>query len=175
LYDQGLLHSQIAEALHCGRNWVTKLLRHWFESRELPVPDGRSRRATLPKKQVGPTLYQRLADGAKALWDEGQSDVQIAVRLGCSPPTAAAAVSHWYTSRGLTAPSHAERRAALVDRMQALYGQGLKVREIARSVGTCSRTVTLLLRERFESLGQALPDGRTRRAALERKGREAGG
>jgi DNA invertase Pin-like site-specific DNA recombinase len=175
LYDQGLLHSQIAEALHCGRNWVTKLLRRWFESRGLPVPDGRRRRATLPKKQVGPTLYQRLADGAKALWDEGQSDVQIAARLGCSPPTAAAVVSHWYTSRGLKAPSHAERRAALVDRMQVLYAQGLKIREIARSVGTCSRTVTLLLRERFESLGQAMPDSRTRQAALGREGSDAGG
>jgi hypothetical protein len=59
--------------------------------------------------------------------------------------------------------------------MQRLYGQGLKMREIARSVGTCSRTVTLLLRERFESLGQTLPDGRARRAALERKAGEAGG
>jgi hypothetical protein len=100
LYDQGLLYSQIAEALHCERNWVTKLLRHWFESRGLPVPDGRRRRATLPTKQVGPALYERLAEAAKALWDEGQADVQIAARLECSPPTAAAAVSHWHTSRG---------------------------------------------------------------------------
>jgi hypothetical protein len=136
LYDQGLLYSQIAEALHCERNWVTKLLRHWFESRGLPVPNGRRHRTTLPTKQVGPALYERLADAAKALWDEGQSDVQIAARLECSPPMAAAAVSHWHISRGLTAPSYAERRAALVDRMQVLYGQGLKIREIARSVGT---------------------------------------
>jgi orotate phosphoribosyltransferase-like protein len=112
-------------------------------------------------------MYQHLADQAKALWDEGLADVQIAVRLNCSPPTAFAAVAHWHTSRGLEVPSHEERHAALLDGMVLLYHKGLMIKQIAREVGMCTRSVTLLLRQRFQSLGQLMPDGRTRRAALE--------
>ena len=133
------------------------------------MPDGRKRRAGLPRKQAGQPLYEQLAEAAKGLWDAGLAEVQIAARLGCSPPTAAAAVASWHAARGLPAPSHAGRRTALVDKMKACYDQGLPIREIAREVGLCGRSVTLLLRERFASLGQAMPDGRTRRAALQQK------
>jgi hypothetical protein len=169
LYDQGLLSCQIAAVLGCNRNWVTKLLKHWFASRGLAMPDGRMRRAGLPRKQAGLPLYEQLAEAAKGLWDAGLAEVQIAARLGCSPPTAAAAVTSWHTAPGLPAPSHAGRRTALVDQMKALYDRGLPLREIAREVDLCGRSVTLLLRERFASLGQAMPDGRTRRAASEAK------
>jgi hypothetical protein len=130
------------------------------------MQDGRARRSTLTKKHVDATMYEQLADPAKVLWDEGLADLQIAVRLGCSPPTAAAAVAFWYTSRGLPAPTHAERRAALVDRVFSLYKQDRIIREIAQDVGMCTRSVTLLLRERFHSLGLTLPDGRTRRGSF---------
>lgn len=163
LYDQGLLNLQIAARLGCARNHVTRLLRHWFESHGLPMPDGRMRRAGLPRKQSQAPLYEQLAELAKAAWDEGLADVQIAARLGCSPPTAAAAVAFWHTSHGLEVPTHAARRAELVDGMHQQHTQGKQIREIAREVGLCSRTVTLLLRERFASLGQEMPDGRTRR------------
>jgi orotate phosphoribosyltransferase-like protein len=163
LYDQGLMHRQIAAALGCGRNWVTRLLRHWFESRRMDVPDGRKRRSSLARKQVGAALYKQLSDAAKAMWDEGLADVQIAERLGCSPPTVAAAVAHWHTVRGMAVPTHAERRAALVERMKGLYDQGRLVKEIAGEVGMSSRSVTLLLRERFQALGQPMADGRKRR------------
>jgi hypothetical protein len=166
LYDHGYLNSQIAAALGCARNWVTKLLRFWFDSRGLTMPDGRSRRSSLSRKQVQPTMYQQIADQAKALWDEGLADVQIAERLLCSAPTVVAAVTHWHASRGLKMPNHNDRRAALVERMESLFRQGRMIKEIAREVGMCSRSVTLLLRHRFGSLGQAMPDGRTRRAAL---------
>src|SRR5208283_2410224 len=74
LYDQGFMNCQIAATLGCGRNWVTKLIRYWFESRGMEMPDGRKRRASLPKKQVGPTMYQELADSAKRMWDDGLAD-----------------------------------------------------------------------------------------------------
>jgi hypothetical protein len=164
LYDQGLMHRQIAAALGCARNWVSKLLRHWFESRALDVPDGRQRRSSLPRKQVGPALYEELAESAKSLWDEGLADVQIAERLGCSPPTAVAAVAHWHTVRGMAVPTQAERRVALVERMKGLYDQGRLIKEIAAEVCMSSRSVTLLLRERFDALGQPMADGRKRRA-----------
>ena len=174
LYDQERMNCQIAAALGCGRNWVTKLLRHWFELRGLEMPDGRKRRKSLRRKQVDAPLYEQLADAAKALCDEGLADVQIAERLGCSPPTAVAAVDHWHAVRGLVMPSHAERRPALVDRMLSLYDARCFIRAIAREVGMCTRSVTLLLRERLKSLGRPMVDGRTRRAKLECDSRESG-
>jgi len=63
LYDQGLMNAQIAEVLGRARSYVTKLLKHWFESRGLAMPDGRSRRATLRQKHVDPPLYQTIAPG----------------------------------------------------------------------------------------------------------------
>lgn len=163
LYDQGLLNKEIAVQLGCNRNWVTKLLNHWFTSRGLPMVDGRKRRSSLPRKQTGETLYEQLADQAKQLWDEGLADLQIAARLACSPPTASAAVAYWFRSRGQEPPTHAERRNALIDRMKEFYDQGKSIREIAKGVGMCTRSVTLLLRERFASEGKVMPDGRTRR------------
>jgi hypothetical protein len=156
---------EIAAALGCARNWVTKLLKHWFQARGLTMPDGRARRATLGRKQLSPTMYQQLADEAKALWDSGLADVQIALRLNCSPPTAVAAVAYWHTSRALTAPGHGARRAALVDQMEMLYRQGLMIKQIAAKVAMCTRSVTLLLKERFAGRGEPMPDGRKRRFA----------
>ena len=163
LYDQGLTHKEIAAKLGCGRNWVTKLLQRWSGVHGQALLDGRKRRTSLLRKQVGPTMYQGLADQAKALWDNGLADVQIAAKLNCSPPTAAAAVEFWHRSRGMETPTHAARRAALVDRMKELHAQDCSIRDIAKSVGMCTRSVTLLLRERFTEEGKPMPDGRTRR------------
>jgi DNA invertase Pin-like site-specific DNA recombinase len=44
LLDQGLRHREIAATLGCAPSRLTLLLRHWHESRGLPVPDGRKRR-----------------------------------------------------------------------------------------------------------------------------------
>jgi hypothetical protein len=52
--------------------------------------------------------------------------------------------------------------------MLALYEEGRKIKEIAAEVGMCTQSVTLLLRERFATLGRTMPDGRTRRAAHQR-------
>lgn len=165
LYDQGLMNKEIATQLGCGRNWVTKLLQGWFGAHDQPLMDGRQRRSTLLHKQMKPTMYVQLADRAKALWDQGLADVQIAARLNCSPPTVVAAVEHWHRSRGLEPPSHAARRAALVDQMQDLYEQHGSIRDIAKAVGMCTRSVTVLLHERFTKEGKSMPDGRTRRWA----------
>jgi hypothetical protein len=175
LYDKGWMNCRIAAALGCGRNWVTKLLHHWFESRGLEMPDGRKRRQSLPRKQMDAPKYEQLANAAKALWDEGLADLQIAERLGCSPPTAVAALVHWHRARGLMMASHAERRVALVDRMLVLYDAGRSIRDIAREVGMCTRSVTLSLRERLESLGRSMIDGRKRRTMMEPNRQETEG
>jgi hypothetical protein len=54
LYDRGWLNCQIASALGCAKSWVAKLLNFWFASRGQTMPDGRSRRSTLARKQVQP-------------------------------------------------------------------------------------------------------------------------
>jgi hypothetical protein len=162
-YDQGLMNAQIAARMGCARNTVTKLLKYWHTSRGLTMPDGRGRRSTLPKKQIGITLNESLAEEAKRLWDHGLADIQIAAQLGCSAPTAVAAVAHWFQSRGQSMPSHDERRLELTDRMVSLYDQNIPFREIAGQVGMCSRSVTLLLRERLQQLGRTMVDGRSRR------------
>lgn len=166
LYGQGLMNKEIAAQLGCGRNWVTKLLKQWFASRGLPMVDGRQRRSSLPKKQVNTTMYEQLAEEAKQLWDQGLADVQIAARLNCSPPTVVAAVEHWHRSQGLVPPTHDDRRVALVDQMKELYDKDQSIRDIAKAVGMCTRSVTLLLRERFAREGKTMPDGRTRRWAM---------
>jgi DNA invertase Pin-like site-specific DNA recombinase len=48
LYDRGVLLGDIATALRCDRNTVTKAVAHWHAARGLPVPDGRTRRKSLP-------------------------------------------------------------------------------------------------------------------------------
>jgi hypothetical protein len=49
--------------------------------------------------------------------------------------------------------------------MMELYEQNKSIRDVAKDVGMCTRSVTLLLRERFAQQGKAMPDGRTRRWA----------
>ena len=50
LWDEGLLMHEIAAKLHCCHDTATRAIQHWFESRGLPVPDGRTRRKSLVRK-----------------------------------------------------------------------------------------------------------------------------
>jgi site-specific DNA recombinase len=52
--DQGQLLHEIAKELGTNRDTVTRAKNHWFTSRDLPVPDGRSRRKT--PNRVSPDL-----------------------------------------------------------------------------------------------------------------------
>jgi len=49
LFRQNQELGDIAAALGHDRNTVTKAIRYWHESRGLPVPDGRTRRKSLPR------------------------------------------------------------------------------------------------------------------------------
>lgn len=87
LYDEGLMNVEIAEALRWSKSQVTKLLKFWFESRGLTMPDGRGRRSTLPKKQTDVPMYRRVRDDAKQMWDDNLSVDEIARRLDCCDGT----------------------------------------------------------------------------------------
>jgi DNA invertase Pin-like site-specific DNA recombinase len=50
LSDEGLLFAEIATRLGCHRDLITAATAHWHRLRGLPVPDGRSRRKTLPRR-----------------------------------------------------------------------------------------------------------------------------
>lgn len=53
-FQQHELLDEIAIALKVDRNLVTAAVRWWHEERKLPVPDGRTRRKSLPCKSRGP-------------------------------------------------------------------------------------------------------------------------
>ncbi len=50
LYCRGVLLQDIAERLKVDRNTITSTIRWWHETRDLPIPDGRSRRKQLAQK-----------------------------------------------------------------------------------------------------------------------------
>jgi hypothetical protein len=96
-----------------GRNLVAKALAHWFTSRGLPVPDGRSRRATLAKKSLVDLPYQAIADRAMELFDQGVLLGEIADTLDVDRNTITAAVRWWHEQRGLAVPDGRSRRKIL--------------------------------------------------------------
>jgi DNA invertase Pin-like site-specific DNA recombinase len=110
LYDQGLMNVEIARQLGMSKSRVTKVLHHWFDSRGMTMPDGRSRRAGLDQKSVEPPLYQRTADAAKDLWHRGRLLWEIADELDCDRNTVTKALTFWHESRGLPVPNNRRRR-----------------------------------------------------------------
>jgi hypothetical protein len=119
LWDQDLLVKQIAEKLTesrgapIGRAMVNKALRHWFESRGLPLQDGRSRRKMLATKSIDPNLPAQIADEVMSLSDHSLLYAEIAERLGVHIATVTAAVRHWHKVRGLPVPDGRSRRKDL--------------------------------------------------------------
>jgi len=113
LYDQRLMNAEIAQRLGCSRSQVTKLLKHWFESRGQLMPDGRSRRSELDRKHMEPPLFERICEEVKGLCDEGLLLQKIADRMNCDRNTITKAFRYWYESRGLEVPDGRTRRKIL--------------------------------------------------------------
>jgi site-specific DNA recombinase len=108
-YDAGIRYEDMAELLGCPRSWPAKALEYWHRERGLPPPDGRSTRSRL---SVDPTVVER-SEKAKALWDEGQSMQEIALKLGCCRDTVTADIGYWHDVRGLPTPDGRSRRKEL--------------------------------------------------------------
>lgn len=131
LWDQDLLVKAIAAKLSAehgrkiGRNLVTLALNEWFTSRGLPVPDGRSRRATLKTKHMDPTLYDRMAEAVLRLFNEGLLYSEIAERLDLDRNTVTAIVKRWHEERNLAVPDGRTRRKGL-DHKERPGGGSLK-------------------------------------------------
>lgn len=113
LYDAGLMNAEIAVRLGKKRGFVTKVLKLWFESRGLEMPDGRSRRSQLQQKHMELQLYQKIADDAKSLFDQDLLYHEIAEKLSCDMATVLSALRHWHRCRGLELPDGRTRRKSL--------------------------------------------------------------
>ena len=113
LYDQGMMNAEIAEQLRCSRSRLTKVLKFWFESRSLVMPDGRSRRSALQKKHLKPPMYQQIAGDVMVLYKQGMLLGDIAEQLGCDRNTVTSAIRWWHEQRGLSVPDGRTRRKEL--------------------------------------------------------------
>ena len=159
LYAKKMKHREIGKALGCPRGWVTLALKAHAEESGIPYVDGRKL-----KKRLGRiTVAMKIADNAKAFWDENLSVLQIASRLGCSAPTIEKALDYWHDAKGLKRPTPKESKQKLLAQMKELYDQGKQYQEIGAVVGLCARSVKLLLKEYLATLGIQIPDGRSRK------------
>ena len=108
-----MLIKKIATTLKITRNMAAAALAHWFSSRNLEMPDGRSRRSELEVKHLEQPLYQRIADEVKQRCDRGQLLQEIARELGCDRNTITQAVRYWQESHGLVFLDGRARRRTL--------------------------------------------------------------
>jgi hypothetical protein len=113
LYDQGMMNARIAKELGCARNYVTRLLKFWFESRGLTMPDGRSRRKTLQEKHLEPPVYRQIAEDVMRQYGEGVLLQDIANAMQVDRNTITAVVRWWHASLGLPVPDGRTRRKSL--------------------------------------------------------------
>ena len=113
LYDQGMMHAQIALELDCARSYVTKLLKYWFESRAMEMPDGRGRRASLQQKHIEAPLYHQIADQVMELYRQDKLLQDIAGTLKVDRNTITSAIRWWHEVRGLPIPDGRTRRKEL--------------------------------------------------------------
>jgi transposase len=113
LLDQGWLMIRIAEEMGKKKSYVRKLVKHWFESRGLPVPDGRSRRSTLEQKHCVQPPFERLADRVLKLLVEGWLIEEIAAEVGVCRDTITKVINYLRTVRGLDIPDGRTRRKSL--------------------------------------------------------------
>ena len=163
LWHQDLLNQEIAERMGCLASYVTKLLHHWFDSRGLPRPDGRRRRARLAKKQMAMPVYKQLADKVVQLVDMGLSNLAIAKQLRTSDATVAKVIKWWSSTRQTPVPTTKERRLKMLERAKQLYEDGVLLKEIASEADYTPRGMKLALEKYYVDLGEKMPDGRTRR------------
>jgi site-specific DNA recombinase len=112
MHTNGETNKTIAQALHCGRSKVTRLLQHAAKQNGEVMEDGR-KRGRLAALENSPPLYRRIADDVQNLWDEGLLMEQIADSLNCDRTTVKKIISDWHTSRGLPVPDGRTRRKAL--------------------------------------------------------------
>ncbi len=163
LEQEGICYKEIGKTINRHRNYVKKLIKHWHESRGLPVPDGRARRKTLENKQTTTPQYQRLADEAVRLKEQNKSNLKIAEILNTSDTMIAEAIAWWYSSRGLPVPTARDWRHKVLEIANARIERGELLKDIAPDLDYTPRGLRLALDDYYAETGEVLPDGRSRR------------
>jgi hypothetical protein len=131
LYDQDMMNAEIAEQMGCSRSRVTAMLRFWFDSRGLEMPDGRTRRATLRRKHLTPPLYQEIADQVMDLYRQEVLLQDIADTLKVDRNTITSAIRWWHETRRLPIPDGRTRRKDLKQKTSPNRNESVKSLEAA--------------------------------------------
>lgn len=120
-------------------------------------------------------MIAQLAEPAKALFDQGRFQYEIANKLNIDRLTANRAIACWFDSRGLPKPDMLARKTELLkndppgskykrlaDDALKLYEQNLTFMEIGRRLGSNDVTAAKAIRYAQKLRGLATKDGRTR-------------
>lgn len=163
LWDQGLLHVDIAKQMGCIPPYVTKLIQNWHDSRGLERPNNKSRRKLLEKKQTETPLYKTIANDVVGLMKSGLSNLEISRRLKTNDFNVAKAIKWWHETRNLPVPNAKDRRQQKLARAQAMLDEGKLIKDIAKELGYSPRGLKLALEKDATNHGRIVPDGRQRR------------
>jgi site-specific DNA recombinase len=131
---------------------------------------------------VRPDPLTEKAEKAKALWDQGLLNVQIAAVLECSRSMVTKLLKHWSALHGVELINGHARRAQLEQQhvelplykriadevMRRVDAQEL-LQDIAAALGVDRNTISASIRWWHEARGLPVPDGRPRRKTLARK------
>jgi len=119
--DEGLRMRDIAAKLGCHRNLVKKALTSWYAQRGQASPDGRGARHLLRLEGDAMPFYQRVAQEAKALSDQGLLLQEIAERLKCDRNTVTKTLRYAHERAGEPATDGRTRRRQLTRKMSKPY------------------------------------------------------
>ena len=105
-WDKGLTDLEIAEIFRCGRALISRALDHWYKTRGLLRPDGR----TCKKRLKGRRKAEKLQAQIMELWHQDLSVTAISEQLNCGMEIVHEAVTKWHVDRSLPVPDGRARR-----------------------------------------------------------------
>jgi len=159
-YDEGLMMTEIAGRLEVSKSRATAIIRDLFELRGEEVPDGRSRRRSLVKKQLKQPEFQRIASRAYELWLRGLSMRAIGREpdITATDGTVQAALEFWCQEHNLAAPTVESRRRQWATQAVQWIESGTALAEVANRLHKSVPTVKAWLKQWYAEKGRSRPD-----------------
>ena len=162
-WDEDLLHVEIAEQMGCIPPYVTKLIQHWHDKRELPRPNNKKRRKSLENKQRRMPKYKKIANQAIKLMEAGHSNLEIARQTKTSDTNVAKAIEWWHEKRTLPTPTAADRRNQKLKRAMSMLDGGALLTDVANELDYTPRGLRLALDKWARDNDRETVDFRSRR------------
>lgn len=163
LWDEGLLHTEIAKQMGCIPPYVTKLIQYWHDTRGLPRPNNKKRRKDLENKQMKMPLYKEIANRVHEMMMAGLSNLEIARQTSTSDTNVAKAITWWHEKRGIPAPTATDRRNQKLKRAMLMLDGGDLLTDVAAELGYSARGLKLALDKFAGDNGVDSVDFRSRR------------